>query len=414
MTTSELSKYETPQHEEALIERAHVPLKTIFLAYLQVGLTAFGMAILQKLKALVMTRRWLSEEEMNDGLAMVQLYPGPIMVDFTAYVGYVLHGVPGAILATTGFILPSFFLMLALSALYFAAGNLPWVHPLFLGLEALVVGVLLNVTLDMGSRALKGRVEAIIALFAFAALLLKFNAIMMVLIALGLGAILIHPASVKGNPAAQAGNPARAPASKRRWLGIGAVTIVILGVVVLAWSLHSDMGNLGLSLFKIGAVAFGNGTAIIPLIQSEVVDIHHWMSLNQFADGIVLGQITPGPFLITAAFIGYKMGGFWGALLATFAIFSPSFAMTLVFTEIFTRVRNLQVVRGALAGVLAAFVGMLAAVSLQIGEVALTTSAAFVLAGAAFLAVRYFKLDILWVFAGGLAIWGGLLALGLI
>jgi chromate transporter len=136
------------------------------------------------------------------------------------------------------------------------------------------------------------------------------------------------------------------------------------------------------------------------------------MSLSQFADGIALGQITPGPFLITATFIGYKLAGFWGGLLATFAIFSPSFAMTLVFTEVFARIGNLKAVRGALAGVMASFVGLLAVVLLQLGGVALTTPAAFALAGAAFVAVRWFKVDILWVFLGGLAVWGGLLALG--
>src|SRR5450759_5444375 len=106
---------------------AHRPvaLWAILVAYLQVGLTGFGWAILQKLKALVMDKRWLSEEEMNEGLALVQLYPGPIMVDFTAYVGYKLRGVPGAILATTGFITPSFLLMMVLTAAYFAAGRLP-------------------------------------------------------------------------------------------------------------------------------------------------------------------------------------------------------------------------------------------------------------------------------------------------
>ena len=186
----------------------------------------------------------------------------------------------------------------------------------------------------------------------------------------------------------------------------------ILVVVAISWSLNSEMGGLALSLFKIGSVAFGNGTAIIPLIQSEAVDSHHWMSLNQFADGIALGQITPGPFLITATFIGYKLAGFWGGLLATFAIFSPSFAMTLVFTEVFARIRNLKPVRGALAGVMASFVGLLAVVLLQLGGVALTGPAAFTLAGAAFVAVRWLKMDILWVFVGGLAVWGGLLAFG--
>jgi len=397
---------------ETVAARPQVSLWTILLAYLQIGLTAFGMAILQKLKALVMDNHWLSEEEMNEGLALVQLYPGPIMVDFTAYVGYKLRGVPGAILATLGFVLPSYGLMLILSAFYFAAGSLPWVHPLFLGLEALVVGILFNVTLDFGARNIQNRVQAVIALFAFAALLFKANAILIVLVALALGASLIRPAAGAGKSKGASVPHAVAPVSRTRWMGIGAVIVVVLAVAVFAWSLGSDVGALSLALFKIGTVAFGNGTTIIPLIQADVVDANHWLTLNQFADGIALGQITPGPFLITAAFIGYKMGGVLGATLATFAIFSPSFAMTLVFTEVFARVRNLQAVRGALAGVLASFVGLLAVVLLQLGGVALTTPAAIALAAAAFIAVRWFKLDIIWVFIGGIALWGGLIALG--
>ena len=164
--------------------RPQVSLWTIFISYFIVGLTAFGMAILQKLKALVMDHAWLNEDEMNDGLAMVQLYPGPLMVDFTAYVGYKLRGVMGAVLATIGFILPSFVLMSVLSAFYFAAGSLPWVHSLFLGLEALVVGVLLNVTLEMGGRSLQTRTQAVIMALAFGALLFKVNSILIVLVAL--------------------------------------------------------------------------------------------------------------------------------------------------------------------------------------------------------------------------------------
>lgn len=394
-----------------VLPRPQVSLLTIFTSYFVVGLTAFGMAILQKLKALVMDNDWLSEEEMNDGLAMVQLYPGPLMVDFSAYVGYKLRGVIGATLATIGFILPAFVLMIVLSAFYFAAGDLPWVKLLFVGLEALVVGVLFNVTLEMGGRNIQNRMQAVIMLLAFAALLLKLNAVLIVLVALALGAWLIRPAAGKN---AGAGKPASKiePVSAKQWAGIGAVVAAILAVVAFSLSLKSEIGGLALSLFKIGAVAFGNGSAIIPLIQAETVDAHHWMSLSQFADGVALGQITPGPFLITATFIGYKLAGFWGGLLATFAIFAPSFAMTLVFTEVFTRIRNLKAVRGALAGVMASFVGLLAVVLLQLGGVALKNPAAFGLAGAAFVGVRWFKIDILWVFLGGVALWGGLLALG--
>lgn len=385
--------------------RPQVSLWNILWEYFLVGLTAFSMAILQKLKSLVMKKRWMSEEEMNEGLALVQLYPGPIMVDFTAYVGYKLRRVPGAVMATSGFILPSFFMMLALSALYFAAASLAWIHILFAGLEALVIGVIFNVTLDLGSRALKGKVESIVALFAFTALLLKLNAIWIVLAALVSGAFFIRAASNNSKLPLSESNPTAA-----RWFGIAVVSVVVFAAVVLAALLRSEVGALGLSLFKIGSVAFGNGTTIIPLTQSDVVDGHHWLTTSQFVDGIALGQITPGPFLITAAFIGYKMGGVFGASLATFAMFSQSFVMTLIFSEIFVRIKDFKPVRGALAGVLASFVGMLAYVVLQLSAATLILPVAFIFAALAFVAVRWFHLDILAVFGGGLAVWAVLVA----
>lgn len=396
------------------VPRPQVALWTILRVYFQVGLTGFGMATLHKLQAVVREQRWLSDDEIQEGLALVQLYPGPLMVDFTAYVGYRLRGIPGALLATIGFVLPSFVLMVALSALYFAADSLPWVHPLFLGLEALVVGVLFHVTLDLGGRTLQRRTQAVIALVAFAALLFKVSAVIIVLAALGLGAWRLRPNAGAGKPPGVRMPPGiGAPIPLQRWAGMSLVIATVLVVAVAAWSRGSTVGDLTVALFKIGAVAFGNGATIIPLIQAEVVDVHHWLTLEQFADGIALGQITPGPFLITAAFVGYKLGGVSGAALATFAIFAPSFAMTLVFSEIFPHVRNLQGVRGALAGVMASFVGLLAVAVLQIGSVALNGPAALALAGTAFIAVRFFKLDTLWVFGGGVVLWSSLLLCGL-
>jgi chromate transporter len=407
----EINKTSNPEGQP----RPQISLWSIFASYFMIGLTAFGMAIIQKIRTMVIDKHWLSEEEVNEGMGMVQLYPGPLMVDFSAYVGYKLRGVIGAILATTGFILPTFVMMSVLSAFYFSAGTLPWVHPLFVGVEALVVGIVLNVTLEMGGRNIQSRTQAVIMGLAFGALLFKVNSILIVLVALALGAWLIRPATGAGKiPGAVKPAAKVIPVSVKQWASIGAVAAVVLIVVAFSWSLKSELGGLALSLFKIGSVAFGNGYTIVSLLQVEAVEAHPWLTMNQFADGLALGQITPGSILIIATFLGYKMAGFWGGLLATFAIFSPSFAMTLVFTEIFTRIRDLKAVRGALAGVMASFVGLLAVVLLQLGAVGLTGPAAFALAGAAFVAVRWFKIDILWIFLGGLAVWGGLLALGLV
>ncbi len=392
-------------------EKHSVSLIRILLVFLRLGATAFGFTVLPKLKEAVLNNHWLSEEELEEGLALVQLYPGPIMVDLTAYIGYRLRGVSGAVLATLGFITPSFLLMLGLSAAYFAFGGLAFVHLLFLGLEALVVGILFQVALDFGARAIHGWKEAAIALAAFVALLFNANAVLIVLAALTLGALFLRPV---GRPAAQPVPAAAMPVSPKRWASIAAVVLVIFAVVGLSFALHSDVGTMGLSLFQIGAVAFGSGATIAPLIQASVVNTHHWLTLGQFADGIALGQITPGPFLITAAFVGYKLGGIPAAALATFAIFSPSFAMTLLFTELLSRLRNLRAVRGALAGVLASFVGLLGVVVWQLGGVAITGPAALALAAGAFIAVRFFKWDVAVVFASGLAVWAGLLVLGIL
>jgi chromate transporter len=191
------------------------------------------------------------------------------------------------------------------------------------------------------------------------------------------------------------------------------VIVSVVSVALFAWGLHSEVGKMGLSFFKIGSIAFGNGTTILPLIQADVVETYHWLNMSQFADGIALGQVTPGPFLITAAFIGYKMGGIGAALLATFAIFAPSFAMTLIFTELFSRLSNLKIVRGALSGVLASFVGLMIVVVLQLGQVGITGSVSLALAGGAFITARYLKVDIGFIFVGGLALWMGLHALGI-
>ena len=401
-------------------------LATLFLAYLQVGLTAFGFTMLQKVVQLIVEkRRWLTREQADHGLALVQLYPGPIMVDFTAYVGYRLRGVTGALVAVLGFVLPSFALMIALSAVYFATGNIAFVHALFIGLDALVVGIVLNLTIDFGQRALKGPVQATLAVVAFAVMLFGISALLSILIALVVGAAFLRPAADPGIPAevappatgATPATPADSPVVGRggyfvTWWPIAATVAVVVAVAVLAGLWGGVVGAMALSFFKTGSVAFGNGATIMPLIQADAVTHYHWLTQSQFADGIALGQITPGPFLITAAFVGYKIGGVWVALLATFAIFAPSFAMTLVFTEVFEHLHTLAWVRGALAGILAAFVGMLAVVTLQLGSLTGGRPGLLTLAAAAFIGVRFFKLDVLWVFGGGLCLWALLHAFG--
>lgn len=382
---------------------ARVPLLEIAWSYLKLGATAFGgPLILKEIRWLALKKRWLSESELNHGFGMVQLYPGPIGMDFVTYIGYRLRGVPGGLIAAAAFLFPAFWLMVLLSHLYLRYGKLPEVSNIFLGLEALVLGLLFNYLLELLSKSVSTWRHALLAVAAFAALLVGLNPLYIVAAALLFGAGILSP---RGGEGAETCSFSQKP-PLRRVLAIGAVAGTVIFTALLCLFSDSLLGRMGLAFFKIGSIAFGSGATILPLIQAEVVSVNEWLTPSQFADGIALGQVTPGPFLITATFAGYKMLGFQGAVLSTFAIFSPSIAMTLVFTELLERHKNHQRLKGALAGVMASFAGLLGILIIGIGKVALHGPASYVFAALAFAASRFLGLNAALVFAAGLPLWG--------
>ncbi len=385
-------------------------LLSIFLAYFVVGLTAYGFAILPKLKRMLIKKGWLNGKELSEGLAMVQLYPGPIMFNLATYGAYRAGGVLGAFLGTLAFVTPTFLLMVILSSLYFSAGKIPWVGQVLIGLKAIVVGIILYVTMELGEKSIKGTGEALILLLSFIALIFGVNAVIIVLVAFVAGAIFLKPQSESNNKTGKNLSPVF---HSSPWGGIiGSVASVLAGIMI-SLIFNSQIRAMALSFFKIGALAFGNGVTILPLIQADAVTHYHWLTMGQFADGIALGQITPGPILITAAFIGYKLGGVWAAFLATFAIFSPSFVFTLIVSEVYSRIKHIAYIKGALRGILAAFVGLLAVMVLELGKIGATRPSSLALAAAAFISIKYFKLDVIWIFFGGLALWAVTVFLGL-
>ncbi|WP_353663142.1 chromate efflux transporter [Hydrogenimonas sp. SS33] len=372
-------------------------------AFFLIGLTAYSMAMLQQLKALVVGRKWLSQKEMDEGLAMVQLYPGPIMFNLATYTAYRIKGFPGAVVATSLFVLPSYVLMVLLSWLYFRYGNVAWVHPLFVALEAMVVGIVVHVALDFSGRYVDGGKTALLAGLAFVLMLFRVDAFRIVLFSVALGVLFFR----HEKPEATAGGEGEESAIPGKWqwrlagIVLGGLLFVALLAAGLMW--HSGSGALLMSMFKVGAVAFGNGMTIMPLLQQEAVISHHWLTMKEFADGIAFGQVTPGPFLITATFIGYKVGGLAGSALATIGMFYPSFFYTIVMSELYAKIRNNALIRKGLKGILAGFTGMLFFVVLSLAKVSLVSPAAYVWAVGALLAVRYWKLNIFWIFLAGIA-----------
>lgn len=387
-------------------------------AFLIIGLTAYSVAMLQQLQALVIGRKWLSQKEMDEGLAMVQLYPGPIMFNLATYAAYRIKGFGGALIATFLFVLPSYLLMLLLSWIYLGYGNVGWVHPLFIALEAMVVGIIVHIFLDFSSRYVQDGKTAIIAGIAFLLMLFKINAFWVIVLAAMLGTAFSWQDKTDGG-ASKDGDAAATPIpGKWQWrlaaIVFSSAVFVTLIMLGLLWK--GEQGLLLLSMFKVGAVAFGNGMTIMPLLQQEAVTSHHWLTMKQFADGIAFGQITPGPFLITATFIGYKVSGLIGSLLATVGMFYPSFFYTIVMSELYTKIKKYSLIRKTLKGILAAFTGMLFFVVLSLGTISLVSPAAYIWAVGALIAVRYFQLNILWIFMIGLAaesalFWSGFLVL---
>ncbi len=391
-------------------------LGDLFATFFTIGLTSFGMAILQNIRSVPVRRGWIDREEIDEGLGLVQLYPGAIMVDLVAYIGYRIHRVAGAVVATAGFVTPALVLMLALSWLYATYGAAPGVAGFVVGLDAIVVGVVASVAIDFAMQHARGTLPALLAVAGFAVAVSGASLLLAVLGGLALGAIAVRPGRGAGNGApAVAAAPGQAVRETLSWRRL-AVALVPGALVVAAAAVAAASSGLLSALFldmtRIGTVAFGNGSTILPVLQQDVVDSRHWLSLPEFGVAIGFGQVTPGPFLISATFVGYRVAGLWGGVLAAIGIFAPSVAMTTVAAEIYPWLRRWAWVKGAVGGVMAVFVGLLASVALTLGRPVLGLPAALVLLAAAFVAVRVVRWNLLAVFGAGLAAWAAYLALG--
>lgn len=396
---------QTPQGKNRSSDTPIPSIPQLAWAFLIIGLTAYSVAMLQQLKALVVGRKWLSQKEMDEGLAMVQLYPGPIMFNLATYAAYRIKGFGGALIATFMFVLPSYLLMLLLSWLYLGYGNVGWVHPLFIALEAMVVGIIVHISIDFSQRYVQDGKTALLAGIAFILMLYRINAFWTIVLAIVLGIAFFWQDKMDIDSEKNAEAEVLPIPGKWQWRLAGIVFsgLIFIALMMMGLLWKNESGLLLLSMFKVGAVAFGNGMTIMPLLQQEAVMSHHWLTMKQFADGIAFGQITPGPFLITATFIGYKVSGITGSLLATIGMFYPSFFYTIIMSELYEKIKRNSMIRKALKGILAAFTGMLFFVVLSLGTISLISSAAYIWAVGAFIAVRYYQLNILWIFIIGIA-----------
>ncbi len=348
-------------------------------------------------------KRWLSREEFREGAALCQSIPGATAMQTAAYVGLRAGGVGGAAAAYVGFALPAAFLMLAASMAYGRAVSLAAVQATFLGFHAVIVALAANAALRLGRAHFRSALDALIALACTLALVARASPVVVIA---GAALLSIALRQRRGPSAPPAGSPATGPRSGVR--PVAALLAAGAAALVALLALAPRLGALAAICMKVDALAFGGGFASVPLMYREVVTARSWLDPKTFMDGIALGQVTPGPIVITATFVGYQVAGFAGALVATTAIFFPSFVLVLALAPSFSALRSHPWFDPGLHGALLSFVGLLVFVTVQFASAVAWTPGTGILAAASFGALVA-GVDVLWVVLGA----GGIAAIAL-
>lgn len=346
-------------------------LSYIFFTFLKLGATAFGgymslVAIVQK--QLVEVDKKLKEEDLLDGISLTSVLPGPVAVNTIAYVGYQLRGVPGAIAAFAGIILPSFFLVIFLSWLYFSYGNIPAVKNVFSGITPAITALIVTVAIGMTRKTIKLSAQWTICLLAALLLILVggFAVTFLLIIVSGVaGAFLFRQSAEQALPGDEKIH------FENKQLVISGVVLLLL-LCTLLWGGQYPGAPKDVQILStfsgISLTLFGGGYVVIPALHELFVENLNWLTSAEFADGIAIGQITPGPIFVTATFIGYKVAGVLGAFLATVAIFTPPAVLTVLLSRFVKILNQSSVVKAAMKGVRAAVIGMIFASAITIGQ----------------------------------------------
>jgi chromate transporter len=371
----------------------------IFGSFLRLGITAFGgPAMIAHIKEMsVLRKKWLTGETFKDGVVICQSVPGATAMQMAAYVGLRAGGVRGAVASYAGFGLPAFLLMLTLAVFYSGSRELPLVVSLFRGLQVMVVAIVANATFLFGREI--GKKPLNLALAAVAAALFRIGVSpFAVIIGAGIaGGLMFKDPATAPPPGKKGGDAGKVPGP--------IIAFLLLACAGAAGLYFSDrkLFQLAALMLRIDLFAFGGGFASLPLMFHEVVNAMGWMDGKTFMDGIALGQVTPGPIIITATFVGYLVGGLPGALVATIAIFTPSFVVLVAVTPFFDRLKGSRYFSGATRGILASFVGLLFYMTLRFAW-AVPWDAVKVLFGIAALAALARKVNILHVVLIGSAL----------
>jgi chromate transporter len=314
--------------------------------FLRLGAFGFGgpVALVARMRHdLVDTRAWIADEDFRDGLALAQLAPGPLAAQLAMYLGWLADGVFGATLVGIAFVLPSLLIVLALAAGYARAGGLPIIGALFYGVGAAVIAVLARAgfRLARSTIARDRLLWAVTGVNAAATIWLRRESVLLVLVS-GLVVLAVR-ATARTAPARMASIGAVSALSQLPGIALGASTLPALFVFFAT----------------AGLVVFGSGLAIVPFLHGGVVVERHWLTEQQFLDAVAVSLLTPGPVVITVAFIGYLVAGMAGGIVAAAGVFLPAYLVVLLLAPRFGAIRADGRARTFASGVTAAAVGAL-------------------------------------------------------
>jgi len=371
-------------------ERNWKDLLAVAGLFLKLGAISFGgpaahIALMDQ--EVVRKRGWLDRDHFLDLLAATNLVPGPNATEMAIHIGYVRAGWPGLIVAGAAFIFPAFLISLTLSWIYVRFGALPEGKALFYGINPVVMAIILVTTYRLGKTALKGKAPVLLGVLALAAALLGVNEVLILLLAGVAGALVYAP-----------------PAwlQKRTRIAIVFPFVPLLYTVQKSWVWLDDrLALLGLFFLKVGALLFGSGMVLFAFIQRDVVARYGWLSQQQLIDAIAVGQMTPGPVLSSATFIGYLVSGWPGALVATVAVFLPSFVIVVLMGPVIPRLRQSRIAQAFLKGVNAAVVALILVVSLALFRSAIVDGWTVIILAVGLVALLRFRVDTLWLVLGG-------------
>ncbi|MFD2918902.1 chromate transporter [Terrimonas rubra] len=333
-------------------KKAPYTIRELIIYFLKLGTTGFGgpVALVGYMhRDLVEKRKWISEEEYKEGLALAQLAPGPLAAQLGIYLGFVHYRITGATLAGLAFVMPSFVMVVLLGMAYKMYGGLPWMQAVFYGVGAAVIGIITISSYKLTTKSIgKFHYQSVKQnwllwlFFTVAAIITFITRQESILLFMAAGLLYMF---VKAPP---------------KTIGRSSTNSVLLLQIGLVAGEDSILMKMAIFFAKAGAFVFGSGLAIVPFLHAGVVEENQWLTEQQFLDAVAVAMITPGPVVITVGFIGYLAAGFPGAGVAALATFLPCYLFTVIPAPYFSKIAKSRPVKMFVDGITAAVIGALA------------------------------------------------------